>query len=314
MNQVLFIGGFPSGGTDLLKNILNAHPEILINGEMQFLYKLAKYGVPYDFQVKSLEDIIFLKRVIKKYDVFENIKFLDSIDSNHILNKPISLNQFFEIALGGSEYLICGNKTPQNTENISILSTYFPRAKFIIIVRDVRDVVVSWNKKWGKNRKLTAHKWTNRMQNISNYDRVQIIKFEDLIQNLKETTKRICTFLEIDWNEQMLKHQEYNDEIIDGKINYGSRVITNNMKKWNANLTERQVKRVEEISFQCLNKYSYKLDYAEKEKKITSYELLYGFTQDVLASLFIGNRMSSNNTFLNRISLLYKQLKVSDRI
>ena len=51
--QTLFVGGFPSGGTDLLKNILNAHPDIYINGEMPFLYKLANYGYTEDSIISS---------------------------------------------------------------------------------------------------------------------------------------------------------------------------------------------------------------------------------------------------------------------
>ena len=38
---LLHVCGFPSGGTDLMRNVLNSHPDIEITGELQLLPRLA---------------------------------------------------------------------------------------------------------------------------------------------------------------------------------------------------------------------------------------------------------------------------------
>lgn len=45
--DLVFLCGFPSSGTDLLKNVMNAHPDIWMSGEFPFLPRLAReYGAP----------------------------------------------------------------------------------------------------------------------------------------------------------------------------------------------------------------------------------------------------------------------------
>ena len=41
--QTVFICGFPSSGTDLLKNIINAHTAVFLGGEFPLLARLARY-------------------------------------------------------------------------------------------------------------------------------------------------------------------------------------------------------------------------------------------------------------------------------
>lgn len=201
----------------------------------------------------------------------------------------------------------------QNTENIAILNEYFPKARFIIIVRDIRDIAISWRKKWSKSMTLTASKWNNRMNFVENADNIMWIKYEDLIEHLEKTTVEICNFLKIGWEKGMLSHHMRKSEVIDGKINYGKKVVSDNKEKWRSILSKNELKRIEEISFKTLIRFSYQIEVAKNHKEITFFEKYVGILHDLYASLFVGNKFKSINSFKERIKEIKRQIKVRSK-
>lgn len=305
----LFLGGFPSGGTDLLKNILNAHPQIHINGEMPFLYNLEKYGLRPDQTIKSSAEFDEYKEIFTNYDIWDNLEGLADLNFKDFDQKEITLKEFLRKAFNDNDRLVWGNKTPQNTENVDELLKFFPNAKFVIIIRDIRDTALSWKNKWGKNMLLTAHKWNQRLSNVSKSEQLLWITFEDMLEDLEATTKRICSFLEIEWSNQMLEHSKFVEKKIDGKINYGKAVISGNKEKWKEQLSAKQIRRIEEIAFNTLNKYNYAVEHAKSEVAISGTEKLFGKIHDLYATLFIGNLKAENNSFGHRLKSAIDQVK-----
>jgi hypothetical protein len=306
--RLVFIGGFPSGGTDLLKNVLNAHPDIHINGEMPFLFHLSEYGIPANFKVDNDSIFIKLKKVIHKYDIWNNVENINNLIFEDC--KDDNLETFFYKSFNNKNKSVWGNKTPQNTENISKLREYFPSAKFIIIIRDIRDICLSWRKKWGKDMLLTAYKWNKRNENLVNSENVHIVKYEILLQNLRETLEQICQFLEVSFHQNMLNYDKHTDVIVDGKINYGQPLIINNFNKWRDKLTHQKIKRIEEIAFNSLNKYDYMISIAKSSRKINTYEKYSGYIKDVISSFVVGNRQSKHNTIKDRLIFVFNQIKL----
>lgn len=311
---IVFIGGFPSGGTDLLKSILNAHPKIHINGEMPFLYNLSNYLVPKNYLIKSKEDFLKLKSKCREFDIYNNLENLENLQYESFGDKPFGLSVFFKEAFSAQESILWGNKTPQNTENIPKLKEYFPSAKFVVIVRDVRDIVLSWEKKWGKDMFLTAEKWNMRMLQIPHSDpNLLVVRYEDLLTNLKLTTQDICAFLGIEWSEDLLSHHTKVDQIVDGKINYGEKLVSNNLEKWRTQMLPSKIERVEEIAFTGLKQHKYELVFATSQRSINPLEKAVGFLQDIYATIFVGNRFKSNNSFGERLREIKKQIKIKTR-
>lgn len=71
--QLLFIGGFPSGGTDLTKTILNAHPDIDIAGEMPLLSNLAKKGYGPSTIFNDIQSLSAFISDLHKLDVYNRL-------------------------------------------------------------------------------------------------------------------------------------------------------------------------------------------------------------------------------------------------
>lgn len=314
--KLVFIGGFPSGGTDLLKNILNAHSDIFLNGEMPFLYRLPDhftFALKENYTIQEAEQIL---NWLSKHDIWNNLLNIDKVQKN-IFKKETDLIEkeyFFYHLFSDKNRKVWGNKTPQNTENVKVLFQLFPNCKIIIITRDVRDVVLSWKKKWGKNPYLVADKWNRRMSGISDIansnDNVLVIKFEELLNNTVNITDLICQFLNIEWDSKMADYHHYVNQEVSGKINYGKPIIKDNKHKW-INLTNQSfVNRIEEIAYKGLQKLNYEIIYAKKPQPISNLYKKYAIIHDATAMIFVGNRAKENNSIFDRFSEILKQLKL----
>jgi Sulfotransferase family len=307
-SNLLFICGFPSSGTDLLKNILNAHPDISIGGEFPFLPALcAKYGP--------------LVRGNAVHEVIEDLKW---IDFYHNFRNPMltvlptrqehSLEEIYSLMLTTETKRWKGNKTPQNTENIGKLRVLFPNAKYILVVRDIRDVALSWQHKWGKDPLLCASKWDLRMRcgyrllKESEKDRL-IVNYESLLSEFESTVLEICSFLGIEFHSNMIEFARHTTEIIEGKLNYGQPILVGNHGKWRKEMDPLTVRRIEEIALPSLRSFDYSVPDGRSYRPITIVEKYLGIARDIYALLFVGNRAIQKNRFRNRLGTIVYELR-----
>ena len=305
----VFLCGFPSSGTDLVKNIVNAHTDVFISGEFPFLPSLAnKYGavVP----GKSVDELISDLRKIDVYHSFENPNTTLSKSSREYL-----FSEIYSIMLNNKQCKWKGNKTPQNTENIDKIRTLFPKSKFILIIRDARDICLSWEKKWGKDKILCAHKWAVRMQEgiekltgLGN-DAFLIVKFEDFLENLESEAHKICNFLDIEYQERMLEFDKYIVNKMEGKINYGKNIISNNKEKWRTSFSNKEIKRIEEIAFDDLKMFGYSITIAKEKRPLKNFEKYRGFVHDTVSLVFVGNRAIKNHKLRSRFNSIVFEFK-----
>jgi len=294
-NQPLFICGFPSGGTDLLKTMLNAHKHIYLNGEMPFLYLLPKYNYTYNSKINNTIEKNKFREIIYKIDVYRNFENLEYSD----ISFPITVPDLVKIYFSKSDKRIWGNKTPQNSEHIDDLLRIFPDAKFLIIVRDIRDIAMSWHKKWGKDMLFCAHKWENKMkimlQSVQNLnpEKYLIVKYEDILESTESELKRVTSFLSLNWDKNMLEHHKHLNEFKDGKINFGKPLIKDNKSKWKTGINRSILLRIEEISFTMLSHFNYNISLAKKYSEIKLREKLTGRFKDIVTMIFVGNKFRS---------------------
>jgi hypothetical protein len=307
-NSLLFICGFPGGGTDLVKTVLNAHPEIYINGEMPFIKNLAKFGYGENFLFTDIEAVRAFQNTLGGINTWNNIENI-AHDFTEELDEKVGLSrdEVLRTCFSRKAPLIWGNKTPQNTENIALLAKIFPHARFLIVVRDVRDVCLSWRNKWGKDMIWCAAKWDRRMKQgwfdtrrLSS-DRYRFLRFEDLLLDIEHWTRIVCDFLEIPFAKQMLEHHRYTTERIDGKINYGQKIIKDNKNKWPTLLPAKTIKRIEEIAFDAMRIFGYRVSLASRSQPILKSETIRGVAVDIFATLVVGNRARKNNTIRNKV-------------
>lgn len=315
-HKLLFICGFPSGGTDLTKTVLNAHPDINVSGEMPFLVDLLNHGYDKDSRFRTLKEIENLRDKLKSSNAW-GAEDAYEYDFSQLLNggESLSLNDVMSHMIGKDGSAVWGNKTPQNTEQMLRLNRLFPEAQFLIVTRDVRDNSLSWSKKWGKSMFWCADKWNKRMrQGVEDSQtlaegRTKFIKFEDLLSNPEVTCRGICSFLELSFSEQMLEHHKHTNESVDGKLNYGKALKADNKNKWKAGMSTQKAQRIEEIAFDSMRLLGYQPQTAKTGIPISTFELLAGKLNDIYALLFVGNRARKENTFSYRLKNVIHEVR-----
>jgi hypothetical protein len=143
-----FVVGEPKSGTDWLTKILDSHPEVLCRPKGVFFgrhhrrERLKSAGgrmPPASLQNAILEDE-YLRLWVERSGWTE-----DNDPEEHLANiTRLAIDYFLTEGLSKTKKRMAGDKTPFFTQDIlSEMSTIYPEARVIHIIRDGRDVVVS---------------------------------------------------------------------------------------------------------------------------------------------------------------------------
>ncbi|MDX6290267.1 MAG: hypothetical protein QOH42_2066 [Blastocatellia bacterium] len=106
-----------------------------------------------------------------------------------------------------------GDKTPLYCMNLPAIRKVLPEARFVHIIRDGRAAALSLKRMWfspsDKIGELASY-WRNcvleaRRAGIGRPDYLEV-RYEELILNAEATLKRICNFIDLEYNETMLQY------------------------------------------------------------------------------------------------------------
>ncbi len=108
-----------------------------------------------------------------------------------------------------------GDKTPLYCMNLDTIRKVLPEARFIHIIRDGRDVALSLRKMWfspGWEIETQAAHWKEcvlkaRHDGANSSDYLEV-RYEDLILKTRETLNKICRFIDLYYDETMLRYYE----------------------------------------------------------------------------------------------------------
>jgi hypothetical protein len=125
-----------------------------------------------------------------------------------------------------------GDKTPEYVRHLPVLRELFPRAQFIHIVRDGRDVALSgYRTHFGcKNAYTAAREWKAVVEQARQFgarlppDAFLELRYEDLLQTPGDVMERLLRFLEIDDADGALTRHLYRNVPAD--------LRAGNLNKW----------------------------------------------------------------------------------
>ena len=137
MVQLFFVSGAPKSGTTWLQRILDAHPEVVCSGEGHFVEQIVRPLVKLkaDFNAKLAMDA---ERVFEGKPYYEPLSDADVAPLARAL-----ILQVMGKRTKGQDPKALGDKTPRYTHGLASLSSLFPKARFVNIVRHPYDVAVS---------------------------------------------------------------------------------------------------------------------------------------------------------------------------
>ena len=224
-NEPFFIIGSGRSGTTMLRLMLNDHPRIRIPRETAFLPELMA-RLPLNSPL-SEDD----KRLA--FDLISNHRKWESwaVTPENLENTISSLKQPLLCQLIDAIYHNCsnpdskprwGDKTIVCTQEVERVHQVFPNAKFIHLVRDARDVCISFRQAylrepesdaWKKNGQYisnAASHWCKQVEAAAESgtklgsDLYLEIRYEELVLKTEETLKGVCAFIEEEYDSRML--------------------------------------------------------------------------------------------------------------
>ena len=272
--SIVFIIGSGRSGTTILKNELSRKYKISFPIEMPALgvmirgYYLWRLCNPTANISKAKE--YFKRSLVRHYDV--DVHTRDREGHEKIYNvleyydlKNIKLDCLNESSGFGFSILYIkllreildkegvdeaiGDKTPWNTFHLTKIVKNFPNAKFIHIVRDGREVAVSYKDSLGELMNLSvtdgALRWRDSLRKVESSrkdigNRLLEVRYEDFITDTDRVLANIARFLRVeprraavdvvDLDIDIQQHQNLNKEISGASRNTKSSLISLNIE------------------------------------------------------------------------------------
>lgn len=205
------IVGVPRSGTTLLRMMLDAHPALAIPPETGFLPTVAR-SASRPQTAGALADLIC-----------SSVAWPDFHLTEHALRAELGRLRPFSAADGVRAFYRLyarrfgkprwGEKTPGYGGCMAEISAFLPESRFVHLLRDGRDVAVSVRRLWfapGSDMTTLARDWRDRIE-TTRAQAAQVphyleVGYEKLVENPGAVLRRICDFLELEFDPAMLDY------------------------------------------------------------------------------------------------------------
>ena len=272
MSDPFFIVGSARSGTTLLRLILNAHPEVAVPPESRFITEL--WTGQHEIELRGFLDALAAHKRFETWDlpieaVAEEISGTTKVDYADAVSAAFSA---YARVNGKSRW---GDKTPRYVEHIELLARLFPGARFIHLVRDGRNVALSYaNVPFGpKTVGKAAALWRARVI-AGRTDGVTLggqryleMRYEDLVEDPAGETKDICEFLDLTFDPGMLDYTERaRGSVLPRASMYNPRVTEPpqmNVRSWQDSMPPDQVEIFEAVAGDALSLLAYERRFPE---------------------------------------------------
>lgn len=205
--------GVGRSGTTLMRLMLDAHPELAVPPETHFLHLMHRH---------EQQDVAAFMKTITGVHTWADFHVDADILTNEVsrlgtFDLADSIRMFFRLYAQRQGKPRFGDKTPYNAECMDHIHGLMPEARFIHIIRDGRDVALSYRDKWfgpGQDLEKAIHFWSDRIQHAREQskrlpDNVYLeVRYEDLIAAPEDTLQKICRFIDLPFNPAMLRYYE----------------------------------------------------------------------------------------------------------
>jgi hypothetical protein len=223
--QIFFIIGRGRSGTTLLSKMLNSHAELAVAQEGLFILNLAgRYeGLRrWDDTVRGrfIEDLLREKRMamwgIDRQVLAERLARAPEPPDYATL--CLMVYDAYALSQDKRGIRVFGDKNPHYTLLLPRLERIFPDAKYIHLVRDYRDTIVSYRKVAFdlSNVAGLAERWNHYNRPAVELARRRpeaclCVRYEDLVNEPQREVARMCAFLGVAFDEGVLDYHKRDD-------------------------------------------------------------------------------------------------------
>jgi tetratricopeptide (TPR) repeat protein len=207
LQRFAILCGHPRSGTTLLEQVLDSHPDALTAEETHILHDEAYLPLSRGFSAEA-----------------SVLEVLESAPVSRLRQSRESYFRFTELFLGrtrGDKMLV--DKNPALNTLIPAAVRIFPEAKFLIALRDPRDVCLScFMQSLSPNPVSSAYLslegtvtqylsvmgfWRTLLPRLRNP--FLEVRYEELVDDLEGASRKVLGFLGIPWDERVLRFDEH---------------------------------------------------------------------------------------------------------
>ena len=208
--RLIFLISMPRSGSTLLQKIIESSPDVESCAEPWVMLPILSH---YN---SNLVDSKFSTDLSKKaFDLF-NTEFVCTsslLDAQKVYADSIYSNVFRKIK---SKYFL--DKTPRYVHIVNELKTIYPKAKYIVLLRDPLAIVSSYASTWFSNdyKKLFSDKYSrhdiehgfDRLNEFieSDFKNKIIIRYEDLLNSPEKECKRVFNYLGLKYDSRFVDY------------------------------------------------------------------------------------------------------------
>jgi len=268
----IFIVGSGRCGSTLLVSLLNSTERVFIPPESHFIQfanyfktiKESDYNLLADLFVHSSQGLWGLGKTeicseLTRNRVTEYSDVMQSVMSLYLKKNKIDVETW-------------GIKRPYLITSIPLIKRVFPGAKIVHLVRDGRDVYVSFHKTHETNKKIgpkalltSALYWVDAVRRIDRVRQEDIleIKYEDMVTDVNSVVDKLQEYLQMEIPIKANQSGKYDRLLVSDKQkealheNIGKGIMKDNFSKYNKEMTHKQQALYEFLAFPYLRKYNY---------------------------------------------------------
>lgn len=282
-DRPIFVVGCPRSGTTMLSLMIHAHPRLAIPPESRFLTttwrKRHTFGdLQTDRQRRALARSCVGKGSRIRHLGLDRRETLEAI-----LQAPPTIGSAFGTVF--REYARkhgkqrWGDKRPLYFQEVDVLLRLFPDAQIVHIVRDGRANVASLKRMpwWPYDSVASMATWSQaeycaqRNQRRLPADTFHVVRYESLVADPRTVLRRLCEFLDEDFDESMLEPHNVSGVIPERKTwhrNLRSDVTTSQVESWRDDLEPWEIGLMETVLRRKLARHGYELTAAGESPSV----------------------------------------------
>lgn len=196
--------------------MIDAHPDVAIPPETGFLMQGAQFTDTGDeLRRQFIETITAFPADGPAWPDFGISKesFREAIQHIEPFSVSDGYRAFYRAYAARFDKPRWGDKTPMYCLHLDTIEAVLPEAHFIHLIRDGRDVALSWRQTWfypGRRVEVQAEQWAQCVSTAralgARCRRYLEVRFEDLVMNPAGVLTEICRFVELPYAAGMLDY------------------------------------------------------------------------------------------------------------
>jgi hypothetical protein len=302
-NPFVFVVGCPRSGTTLLQRLLDAHPQLAVIDETRWVdhWCTERMGVTAEgfVTVGLVERLLDFPRFAQLGLGREELEAL--IDGGRRVSYPSFVSGLFDLYGRSRGKPFVGDKTPRYVRSLPTLHGFFPRARFVHLIRDGRGTslsVVNWRKAnklagnfptWKEHPLATAALWWEWQVRLGREAGGSIgprlyyeVSYEALVADSAKELRPLCDFLGLRYDDAML-HFHQGRRRTDPGLSAKKAWLppTPGLRDWKTQMAADDVEGFEAVAGDLLDELGYPRAVPEPPGKAREFaaELRSSFTQ-----------------------------------